>query len=135
MTCCKQRLTVFSHFEKRSREIAVATKYFLCLGIPYNKLAIRHIHCVEFVKITGFARAASRSAERNLAQASDFTNYIWSVLVCYDIYLVCAFVCMPQTAFRNQFLCEKFARYRINYSFFHLTVMIFLFLYAFVQRL
>ena len=114
----KQRLSVGTNLPIRSEQITVASYYLLCFRIPHDKLFIAVVARVKLVDIQRFAGAASRLAERNLAQSSYLTHYVRGVVGSNDINFVVALVGHTELSLRSEFALEQFLAYWCYYWLF-----------------
>jgi hypothetical protein len=93
---------------------AVSADDLIPLGIPYDHLAARHIHCVEFIYVTFKPCASPRIAEGKLAQSADLTHCGRRVESIDHVYLVVALVGAAQQSVGCKFCFYQGCVYFVN---------------------
>ena len=93
---------------------AVAPDNLVSVGIPYDHLAARHLHSVEFIYVTFEPRAPSGLAERELAQSTDLTHCGRRVESIDHVYIVASLVGAAQQSVGREFCFYQCCVYFVN---------------------
>src|SRR5574344_2065188 len=88
VTCRQYRLSLFIDVHICTKNIAISAYNLLRLWIPHNELLITIFHCIEFIQVKSFTCTTTSSTEYDFAKSSDFSQHIWSILLCHNVFVI-----------------------------------------------
>ena len=102
-----------------SADEAVTSENELAVRVPYQQLAARYGHRVEFVDVAFFARTAAGAAECDFSQTSYFAHGVGGIEHVHHIQFVAALVGIAQKALRRKFGFNQRGVDRFYYRLIH----------------